>query len=211
MPTTSGPRTDHVRTHTITTTVVTVSAAVLVGCSGTPTSAVSTPSNSGNSDTTEHGAPKVTQPLDYARFEANPCGILAAPQLQTLGLSGIVGEDTTGTAAKSCAWNDSRGVSGQTLFVAFPPGGGGLDHLYQIRDSFAFFEPQPPIQGYPVILNAPTNDREPGGCAMDIGITDTQVASLGVHITSDAPRYGDPCGVVTEFANQVMTTLTGRL
>lgn len=194
------------------TTAIGIAAAlaVLAGCggggtTGTPTQTPSSTSSSG--DTTPNGAPKVKTPLAYERFEADPCSVLTAAQLETLGLPGIKGEVNPGTPGKSCIWLGSKTPSKATPSVVFLQGVEGLDALYGAKANMELWEPQPPVQGYPAVLNSAADLRKSGQCSLDVGVTDKQVLSFLIQTDKGGTRYSEPCAAVTDFANQVITTM----
>lgn len=203
---------------------VLVTTALVAGCGGTTggtpttaatTTATSTSASSGSSGggTTENGAPKVKTPVDFAKSEANPCGILTAAQVQSLGMGAVVGKDDSGAAGKSCGWSDGSGPSGQTVFFTFVPGDGGLDFLYGNKASYGLFEPLPEIQGQPAVLVSSTDVRARGNCGLAVGLTDTQHMLTSVTIrggsTPPSPRYSDPCGVAKEATDLALVTIKG--
>jgi hypothetical protein len=188
--------------------------AVLTGCNGggtagTPTQTPpGTSSNSaGSGDTTPNGAPKVKTPLAYERFEADPCSVITAAQLETLGLPGIKGELNPGAPGKSCIWHGSKSPSKATPGIVFLQGVEGLDALYGAKANMELWEPQPPIQGFPAVLNSAADLRASGNCSLDVGVTDKQVLSFTIQTDKGGPRYAEPCAAVTDFANQVITTI----
>ncbi|MGW4214053.1 DUF3558 domain-containing protein [Lentzea sp. NPDC004789] len=197
----------------IRTTAIGIAAAlaVLAGCggggtTGTPTQTPSsTPASSG--DTTPNGAPKVKTPLAYERSEADPCSVVTAAQLEALGLPGIKGEPNPGAPGKACIWLGSKTPSKASPSVVFLQGVEGLDALYGAKANMELWEPQPPVQGYPAVLNSAADLRKSGQCSLDVGVTDKQVLSFLIQIDKGGTRYSEPCAAVTDFANQVITTI----
>ncbi|MFD9735951.1 DUF3558 domain-containing protein [Umezawaea sp. NPDC059074] len=199
-----------------------VTPLALVGCSSSTggTASTSTPTSTGtstgetgsNGGTTEHGAPKVKTPLDFAKSSAKPCGLLSAAQLQQLGMTGAAGKDITAGAGPACEWNDFSGASGQSVGFTFVSGDGGLDYLYETKDTFELFEPQPPVQGYPALLNSALDARKSGVCTLDVGLTDKQILTTTVQMRSGgtpAPRFAEPCVVAKEAVDLALTTIKG--
>ncbi|MFC3896255.1 DUF3558 domain-containing protein [Lentzea rhizosphaerae] len=197
----------------IRTTVIGIAAAlaVLSGCTGggttgTPTQ-TSTNTSSSSGDTTPNGAPRVKTPLAYERFEADPCSVVTAAQLEALGLPGIKGELNPSAPGKSCIWHGSKTPSKATPGIVFLQGVEGLDALYGAKANMELWEPQPPIQGFPAVLNSAADLRASGNCSLDVGITDKQVLSFLIQTDKGGTRYSEPCAAVTDFANQVITTI----
>jgi hypothetical protein len=154
----------------------------------------------------------VKTPLDFSKSQGNPCGVLSAAQLQTLGMPGVAGKDDSSAAGASCGWSDSSGPSGQTVFFTFVAGDGGLDYLYQQKSSYGLFEPLPAIQGYPSLLISSNDQRTRGDCGLAVGLTDTQHMLTSVTIrggSNPPPRYNDPCGVAKEATDLALTSIKG--
>lgn len=196
------------------TAIVVAALVVLAGCgggggtTGTPTGSSSSTSNSaGSGDTTPNGAPKVKTPLVYESFAADPCSVMKAAQLEAVGLPGIKGEVNSSAPGKACIWLGSSTPSRATAGVVFLQGVDGLNALYGTKDMMELWEPQPPVQGYPAVLNSAADLRSSGNCSLDVGITDTQVLSFTMQINKGGTRFAEPCAAATDFANQVITTI----
>jgi Protein of unknown function (DUF3558) len=194
-----------------------LATTTLAGCTttgGNPTPATNTTaaSTSAAGDTTPNGAPKVTTPLDFTEAAAAPCTLLDAAQLQALGMTGVAGEDNSSPLGPACIWSGTSGASGQSVGFSFVTGDGGLDYLYQMRNSYDLFEPQPPIQGQPALLNEPLDARKDGECSVVVGLTDKQILTTTVLMrtgANPAPKFNDPCGVATQAAGLALTTIKG--
>ena len=188
--------------------VLATAAFAATGCAGgsaTPAATAATPG-----DTTQHGAPRVAAPLDYAKAAAKPCSLLTVPQLKTLGMPGVEGKQGTGSAGPVCGWNDTSGTSGQNVSFTFTTGNSGLDRVYELKNTYQLFELQAPLQGYPTLLNAPTDDRKKGACSLVVGISDTQILTTSVQMrtgTKPAPRVVEPCTVAREAADLALTSI----
>jgi hypothetical protein len=193
----------------------TAAIALLAGCgngggtTGTPTNTPppSSNSNGGGGDTTANGAPKVKNPLDVKAFETSPCTVATPAQVEAFGLPGINGRVNTSAPGPSCIWLGASAPTKVTPSVSFIPGGKGLDAMYQNKDTYAAFEPLPAIQGYPAIMNLQVDQRADGNCDVSVGVSDEQALLVLIVTEKGSPRFADPCGAATEFANQVITTI----
>lgn len=168
----------------------------------TPTSTSSSAGSSG--DTTEHGAPRVKTPLKWQSFEAAPCSLITTEQLSALGIRGVTGKVNPSAPGPTCIWQGDALSDRIVPGAGFPQGGNGLDNIYQQKADFPLFEPQPDVQGYPALLASKADLRSQGNCSLAVGVTDTQVAAFTIQMGKSAPRYTDPCGLLVEFANQVI-------
>ncbi|KOV82700.1 DUF3558 domain-containing protein [Nocardia sp. NRRL S-836] len=177
------------------------------GTAGTPAPTPTSQSSGSGGDTTANGAPKVKSPLAWDRYRSDPCSVLTTDQLAALGVPGVTGKVNPTSPGPSCIWQGQ--VSSQSIApsVGFPTGDGGLDYLYEAKDTYKLFQVLPAVQGYPAVLASAADQRASGNCAMAVGITDSQIVSLTVQISKQAPRYADPCGLLTEIANQVVTNI----
>jgi hypothetical protein len=148
--------------------------------------------------------------LDFAASATNPCGLLDAAQLQTLGMQGVAGEDKTSGLGAACAFDDVEGASGQRVDLTFVAGNGGLDHLYKSKSTFWLFEPQPLLQGYPTVLISANDSRDRGTCGLAVGLTDTNHLLVNIQMrtgSKPAPRLAESCIVAKEAADQALTSI----
>ncbi|MEO6083623.1 MAG: DUF3558 domain-containing protein [Umezawaea sp.] len=184
-----------------------VTALAATGC------ADSTASSAGSGgDTTQHGAPKVRTPLDYAKAAKKPCNLLNGAQLKILGMPDAASAGETTPTGPVCSWDDTEGTSGQHITFTFTTGNGngGLDRVYELKSTFQLFELQAPLQDYPALLNAPTDERKKGVCALVVGITDTQILTTNVKMRTSpepAPRVVESCTVAREAADLALTSI----
>jgi hypothetical protein len=184
-----------------------VTALAATGC------ADSTASTAGSGgDTTQHGAPKVRTPLDYAKAAKKPCTLLNEAQLKILGMPDAPSAGENTPSGPACSWDDTAGTSGQHVTFTFTTGNGngGLDRVYELKSTSQLFELQAPLQDYPALLNAPTDDRKKGVCAFVIGIADTQILTTNVKMRTSptpAPRVVEPCTVAREAADLALTSI----
>ncbi|MCC8244986.1 DUF3558 domain-containing protein [Saccharothrix luteola] len=211
--------TDRMRTHILVAASL-LAATSVTGCSaetqGTPTrvtEATGSPtSTSTDNGTTEHGAPRVKNPVDFSATEVDPCSALTATQVQTLGLAGTTGKDDSRASGKACMWSGFTGPSGLIVSLRFVAGSGGLDNLYNLRSSYKLFEPQSEIQGLPAALVAVLDNRARGECGLAVGLTDSQhilITVISRTGADPAPRIGEPCVVAREAADLMLTTIKG--
>ncbi|MFD9735949.1 DUF3558 domain-containing protein [Umezawaea sp. NPDC059074] len=187
-----------------------VTTLVATGC-GTTTPAASAGNGTGG-DTTQHGAPRVHAPLDSTKASQKPCTLLSDAQLKTLGMAGTSGAQEATPTGPICSWDDLDGTSGQHVTFTFTTGNGngGLDRVYELKSTFQLFELQAPLQDYPALLNAPTDDRKKGTCAFVVGISDTQILTTTVKMRTGAkpaPRVVEPCIVAREAADLALTSI----
>lgn len=205
-------RTEQLRIRGIAVGVISaITVLFAAGCGGGGTTNTTTPTSTsqsaGNGATTAHGAPKVKSPLAWESFKAAPCSVITTEQLKTIGVPGVTGKVNPSAPGPACIWQGDVTSSRVTPGVGFPEGGEGLDTVYERKSTYQLFEPQPDVQGYPALLASNADLRTSGDCALVVGITDSQIASFTVQMGNKAPRYADPCGLLTEIANQVITNI----
>ncbi len=191
--------------------LLTAIALAATGCADS-TAASAGSEASGGGDTTQHGAPRVRTPLDSTKAAKKPCRMLSDPQLKTLGMQGVGGTEEGTPNGPVCVWDDTDGTSGQHVTFTFTTGNGngGLDRVYELKSTFQLFELQAPLQDYPTLLNAPTDERRKGACALVVGITDTQIFTTTVKMRTTpkpAPRVVEPCQVAREAADLALTSI----
>lgn len=192
-----------------------LSACALAGCSttapGTPVPTRDTPTATGEPTTepptTEPGGstvPPVTDPLDTAAFQADPCTSLTDAQAAALGVESP-GAPRPGPAGKSCFWQNSAGGSIGVLWS-----GTGLAAVYESeeRGDTAYFEPRR-VGGQPAVAAEPSDDRDSGACSVHVGTSDEAMFTLALQQSRDKVGDRDPCDVAADVAGQVLTTIKG--
>lgn len=187
--------------------VVVLGIATLAGCSpvsGTPSPTTTT--------STGPSAPKVTNPIDTTKYQADPCGLLTAAQVApyTVTTPGSV-VDGTSALGPGCSWGNTN--TGTTFIVQFITANKvGLTALYINKDIIlkggGYFEPTT-VQGYPAVFNSQADQRKDGTCSLAIGIADSLDYNVAVAMADFSPKYNDPCGMATQIADMAMTTLRG--
>lgn len=203
--------------------------AVLAGCTSTsegspepaPTSDTaveSTSSSPPSSDTSAPGevelpyagAPKVDNPLDTTRFQQDPCQSLTATQAQELNVNSP-GEPREAPLGNACEFR-GRSDRGALVEVAFQDKHPfGLSAVYQANEDgkLDFFDELDPIEGYPAVAWAGTDDRPNGGCAVDVGVSDEIAFSLVVRLSQANVGEKDPCDTAAMVAGLALQTMKG--
>nr|WP_254126609.1 DUF3558 domain-containing protein [Amycolatopsis sp. CA-230715] len=182
---------------------------MITGCSGapeTPTDTTSAPPSSGSDDSS--GAPKVPNPLNTAKYEQNPCGMV--PQAKAAALSGAVtakmDEATAGgSVGASCFWSDS---AADGVHIGF--GHAGVDKVYLDNKALArpYFTPVN-VGGYPGVFTDVADRRAKGVCNMTLGTADDRIIVIGSSFSARSPFLADPCAVVQKYAEAAITTMRG--
>lgn len=145
--------------------------------------------------------PQVTEPLEVARYEQNPCALL--PQAAEV-FHAVRSRKIAGNVAPVCTWNDSANSS---LAIGLLPGQGGLATVYQNRSSTGYFEPAPSIDGYPAVFTNALDNRADGGCQIAVGVRADEAFTNSVILFKQSPSYDDPCAVAVKAAKAVVATL----
>lgn len=194
-----------------------VSALLLAGCSPEKTGTASPVSSSSapSAATSDPDVPKVSAPLDAARYEAKPCDIVPAATLASLRFTGPgkaqQKDDEFSASGPSCAWRvEGEGVSVLVIIGTGnrDRGTGGLAGLYGAheRGKLPFLEPAPAVEGYPAIYVDLRDRRATGACSMNIGVADD------LAIAVDSAGYQgeqDSCAAAQQVAAAIITTLKG--
>lgn len=198
-------------------------AMAVAGCSGggstgtpapatatsVPGSGSSAPSSGSDGSRTEHGAPKVSSPLDASKYLTQPCAVLTSAQTQGLNQPKPGKPDLDSAVAKasgpSCSWRNSDALDGFT--VGFLSGNKkGLDDTYRGKERFdAYFE-ETSVDGYPAVFNDTNDARDTGRCTITAGISDTQ--SFVVALTGVAKGQAS-CEQAKQVASLVIQTIKG--
>lgn len=169
----------------VATLTAAVMTAVVVGCTETaagnpgPTSgggesSGSVPPSSEESD--RNGAPSVSEPLEAARFIADPCAALTREQVSGFGFTGPGTPQTEGAIAEQagpgCYWQGTVEEVG-TIGVIYMTGNeNGLADMYGTRDRYDYFE-ETTVSGYPAVIGDTTDGRDIGRCGIAVGVSDS--------------------------------------
>lgn len=154
------------------------------------------------------GAPKVDDPLDTSRFEADPCQTLGADQTQPLNLP-ATGEPMAHVAlGVGCEWKntESRGYA-QIIFA--DEGQDGLSAEYQADadGDWEYFEELPDIEGYPAITRAGSDSRDVGHCIVVVGVADDLVFESIAQLSERNVGHKDPCVMAAQAAGLALQTM----
>lgn len=187
----------------------TAALALLAGCStgggttGTPTSATQATSASNGS-----GAPKIQNPLNVKAVEADPCSAVTAAQVQAFGLPGVTGRVGSSDLGPDCVWLGSSTPGRMSPAVGVLPEGTNLSTILPKKDTaYQVFEALPDIQGYPAYITLLVDQRKDGNCSVLVGVSDEKAILSTFQSDEGSPKFSDPCGAATEFANLAITTI----
>lgn len=188
-----------------------IAAAVLglaitaTGCS--PVSGTPSPTTTSS----RPSAPKVAHPIDTTKYQAEPCDLLTAAQVIQYGIA-KPGDKNAGTSAlgPGCSWSQLGGSGFTVEFITANTA--GLTSLYINKDIIVDgggYWVATTVQGYPGVFNSSYDDRKTGDCSLAVGVTDTLTYNVAVTADKSSPQYGDPCGMTSQIADMVLTTMRG--
>ncbi|MFD9889736.1 DUF3558 domain-containing protein [Amycolatopsis sp. NPDC059027] len=206
-------------------TVVLVAALtmVLTGCSGTkpdPPGQTSSkpPDGAANSSSTPQalpyaGAPKVATPLPNSVLTGGPCAALTAQQVKDgIGVNDPGKPDTVPGIGARCVWSNVE-TSGQVLVYYVTETGKGLSGLYEnTKPQSVVWKPLPAIQGFPAVAYVSSSGGDPKDfCAVSVGIADNLTVEAAMFLGRSKRGKVDPCTIAPLEANDVVTTLRGKV
>ena len=181
-------------------------AIAATGCS--PVSGTPSPSTTTSSRPT---APKVANPIDTTKYRASPCILLTAAQVAQYRITSA-GSTSDGTTAlgPGCSWSQLGGSGLTVQFITANKT--GITSLYINKDIIVNgggYWAATTIQGYPGVFNSSLDDRKTGDCSLAVGVTDTLTYNVAVTADKSTPQYSDPCGMTSQIADMVLTTMRG--
>jgi hypothetical protein len=176
--------------------------------SGTPSPGFSAPDSPTGTSSTALAAPTVSKPLDVAKFEKNPCGLLSAAQanqILTVTRTMVTPGATDNTI---CGWENEGGAG---LSLGLVGGNGGLSTVYRQHNanSPGYFIPIPSIEGYPALFASVADLRSKGSCTVLLGVRDDEVMTVNMDWVVQAPGQGDPCQLAQKAAGLAVVTIKG--
>jgi hypothetical protein len=183
-------------------TMVTVAACS--NTKGQPSPASSTAESSSSS---ANSVPPVTQPiLDLTKYQNNPCGILRADQLASLGIT-KPGRSKDSAVGPACGWKPDD-TDGTVIDVSLLTKINGLQSIYQNRDHFQTFRPTQ-VAGYPAV-DADALSGNQGDCGTSVGTANDSGFDVAVQIRSQSSaEYSNPCSVSKKIAQIIIGNLKG--
>lgn len=148
----------------------------------------------------EEPVPEVAEPLEVDGIIDEPCDALGTDQLGALGFAGP-GELNTFGDDLGCDWELT--TSGLHIVTIRPlvSDKGGLNDVYDGRDSQAYFEPTT-VDGYPAVYASALDERDSGGCTLLVGLTDELVVSVDTSFLKV-----EPCPVAEQTAEAMIEHL----
>jgi hypothetical protein len=154
------------------------------------------------------GAPKVEDPLDTARFQQDPCQALTAEQADILYVR-FPGEPGEGPLGKTCEFrgqDDERALVDVRSLDKYPY---GLSATYQAEKDgkWAHFEALLPIEGYPAVAYDGVDQRETGGCVVDVGTSDEVAFEISLQLSTKNIGKKEPCATAAMVAGEVLRTM----
>lgn len=175
----------------------------------TDTTDTTDPSETGDpgGDLPTDGAPAVTDPLDTATFQQDPCRALTADQSTQLNV-GSSGKSRDGALGNGCEWANADTL-GSTIIDFLDKDPRGLSAVYQAnkQGKWAYFEELSPIEGFPAVARDLVDDRDKGQCAIVVGVSDKVAFSLFLYLSRANTGQKDPCEVASQVAGMALQTM----
>lgn len=154
------------------------------------------------------GAPAVDNPLDTTRYQQDPCLALTASQAQEFNL-GYPGEAQDGALGNACRFGGLTDARARVYIAFHDEYPFGLSAAYQANEDgkLDVFEELSPIEEYPAVVRAGTDDRPNGGCTIDIGTSDEITFEVSVLLAQEFVGVKDPCESAVLVAGEVLRTM----
>lgn len=154
-------------------------------------------------------APRVSDPVDVAALEQDPCAALSGSQARERNLERGESEAMS-DGSPTCIYRYSDGSGSRVRFVQVTDFANGLGDVYARADSLAVFEPTE-VDGHPaVITQTHQDDRGKGFCDLQVGLTDGYVVSLMAQLTEASDDYPQGCEVNKVLAGDMIQNLRGE-
>ena len=177
---------------------------------GTPETSSDTTSPSdepGSDELPTHGAPKVTDPLDTAKFQENPCLSLTSEQSGTTFELSPSGKPYEGSLGNACKWrNESTRGEVDVVFLDKDPRGLSAEYKVNEDGRWAYFE-KLTIEGYPAVARSQVDRRDGGACTIVVGASDEIAFEVPVQLSMRNVGNRDACAVAEDVAKEVIKTM----
>ncbi|WP_176946764.1 DUF3558 domain-containing protein [Lentzea fradiae] len=176
--------------------------AAVGGCTGTKTDGAATAASANTAGTTS-SAPSDNGP-SISQFVANPCGILDADQVVTLG-SVRAATPGTGTLGPNCTWKGQDAIKNSTYVVAVTEGQDFEDMVSRVKANPVFTDKE--LDGMRVI----TTDRADGelACLTSIQVSKSDSITVQLNTAADERATKKACPETERVAQLIVENLRG--
>jgi hypothetical protein len=183
-----------------------VALGVLAGCTstqtgGNPTTASATGAEPTSSAPTSDGS---ATGLSIAKYVTNPCGILTADQVATLG-SVRAPEPGTGELGPSCTWKGQDVIKNSRYTISVTEGKNFDDMVSNVKDNPVFTDKK--LDGVRVISTDRVNAEL--GCLTSIQVSKTDSVTVQVSAAADERATKKPCPEGERVAQLIIGNLRG--
>lgn len=198
------------RIRMLTTVLAGVAAAsLLAGCSDETSGAPGPQPTQGQASGLPHsGAPKVDNPIDTAKFEADPCSVITTQQLSRASIP--VEETKTrldGVAGPQCTWYPPiRWGQFSGAFVTANTAGLSVEYAKNNGGTWEYFEPLV-VDGYPAVFSGQRDNRKGGDCGINVGVRDDLTYSLILQADKESLYAKNACAGAKKLATMAIQTL----
>lgn len=175
------------------------------GASQPASSSAAGPTSSSGQDTSV--APSVTDPLDTAELDQDPCVALTNAQVKNFGVEPGEKEKTGSDPTCTYRYGDDGGsLVSVTPMLSFS---NGLSAVYSQRSDLGYFEPTE-VSGYPgAYAGKFEDDRAKGYCNLYIAPNDQRAVWLNVQLGKSSRDYPKGCEVGEVVAEKMIENLKG--
>jgi hypothetical protein len=178
----------------------------LAGCSdnktgGSPTTPAATGTEQTSSEPTSDGS---APGLSIAKYVSNPCGILTAGQVATLG-SVRAPEPGTGDLGPNCVWKGQDVIKNSKYTIAVTEGKSFDDMVSNVKDNPVFTDKK--IDGVRVISTDQTDGST--GCLTSLQASKTDSVTVQVSTAADERATKKACPEGERVAQLIISNLKG--
>jgi hypothetical protein len=72
---------------------------------------------------------------------------------------------------------------------------------------YAYFDPLPPIEGYPAVATDIVDDRDAGKCTVVVGVSDEVTFEVPIRLSTVNVGHKDPCQIAAMVAGKALQTM----
>lgn len=178
------------------------------GGSSTSSSPSSDPDEPESDELPYAGAPAVTNPLDTASFEQDPCRALTSAQADTLKVR-FPGNLRDSSLGKACEFRVRSDRLALVEVASLDKNPFGVSAIYQAEEDgkLELFEPLEPIDGYPVVAYGALDRQDSGACSVVLGASDEIAFEIALQQSDGNIGKKDPCETAAMVAGLVVETM----
>jgi hypothetical protein len=181
------------------------SVALIAGCSQKDGGQATPQSGAGTATSGTSAAPNEPQ-VGLSKFASDPCALLKADQLTSLGSFKAPRKDAS-SVGQRCTWSAQDVIKGAAYSVVVKTNTDTFEQVAENSKGVPVYK-RTTVASYPAVSSDQTTGK--GNCTTAVGVSSKEVfyAQISIENTA-APEYQDSCAATEKVAALVVQNLKG--